>query len=130
MSILYAVVFQRAGALVCCPHYPQQGVVGSPHSGDQDVPCPQRPEESAGARMGTIDELDPHQSRLRTKEVGVDLIQFIPAQIVVTIAGSPGKISLCYSVILERRQDPGGILFRNSIYSGELLSQLLLCLCT
>ena len=74
--------------------------------------------------MGAIDELDANQSGLGAEEVGVDLVQLVPAQVVVAVAGGSGEVVLRHTVVLEGAQDPLGILGGDSVDMGELLGQL------
>ena len=78
--------------------------------------------------MGAVDKADTDQGVLRAKNVGVNLLQLVPAQIVVTITGGAGKVGFCYTVLLKRRQDLLRIFLRNGIDTGKLLSQVSLSL--
>ena len=104
----------------------QQGVVRSAHRGHQHVPGLQRPIQGAGDGVGAVDELDAHQGGLRAEELGIDLVQLVPAQVVIAVAGGAGKISLRHPVILEGLQHPDGIFLRNGVDAVKLLSQVLL----
>ena len=74
--------------------------------------------------MGAVDELHPHQGVLGAENVGVDLIQGVPAQIVVAVAGGAGEVGLRHPVFLEGRQHLAGVLLRNGVDAAELLGQL------
>ena len=128
MPILHAVVFQRARPLVHSPYHTQQRVIGSTHGGQQYIPRLQRPKQGTGDGVGAVDKLDAHQSGLCAEEVGVDLIQLIPPQVVVAIAGGAGKISVSHPVLLEGGQHPCGVLLRDGIDPGKFLCQLTLSL--
>ena len=80
--------------------------------------------------MGAVDELETHQRVLCAKNVCVDFIQLVPPQIVITVAGGPGKIALGHAMLLKGGQDLLGIFLRNGVDSFKLLPQLplrLLC---
>ena len=77
--------------------------------------------------MGAIDKLDAYQGGLSAKELGVDFIQLIPAQIIIAIAGCAGKVSLSYSMILKCLQYPLCVLLGNGVNTCKLLSKFLLC---
>ena len=126
MPVLHAVVFQGAGALVHRSHHPQQGVVGRAHGGQQHVPRLQRSKQGAGDGVGAVDKLDAHQGGLSTEEVGVNLVQLIPAQVVVAVAGSAGEITVGHPVLLKSGQHPGGVLLGDGVNAGKFLGQLAL----
>ena len=74
--------------------------------------------------MGAVDELQAHQGVLSAEDVGVDLIQGVPAQIVVAVAGGAGEVGLRHPVFLEGRQHLAGVLLRNGVDAAELPGQL------
>ena len=74
--------------------------------------------------MGAVDELEPHQSGLCSEQLGIDLVQLVPAQVVIAIAGGAGEIALRHPVLLKGGQHPGGVLLGNGIDAGKLLGQL------
>ena len=113
-------------ALVHRPDDPQQGVVGGTHGGHQHVPRLQTAVQSGGDGVGTVDELDAHQGGLGAEDLGVDLVQLVPAQVVITIAGGAGKVPLRHPVGLEGVQHPGGVLLRHGVDAGKLILQFLL----
>ena len=76
--------------------------------------------------MGAIDKLNPHQRVLGAEQIGVNLVQLIPAQIVIAVSGGTGKIVFRHPVLLERRQHPLGIGLGNGVNTGKLLSKPLL----
>ena len=102
----------------------QEGIVGGPHSGDQDIPRLQRTEEGTGDGVGTVDKLNPDQGVLRAENIGVDLIQFIPAQVVISVAGGAGKISLGHPVLLKRGEHLAGVLLRDCVNAVKLGPQI------
>lgn len=71
--------------------------------------------------MGAIDKADAYQSVLSTEQLGVDLVQLVPSQIVVAIARSTGKIALRHPVGLKGSQHPLGVMLSHGINMGELL---------
>ena len=111
-------------ALVHHADGPQHGVVGGAHGGHQHVPRLQRPEQGGGDGVGAVDELQPNQSGLRPEQLGVDLVQLVPAQVVIAIAGGAGEIALRHPVLLKGGQHPGGILLGDGVDAGKLLGQL------
>ena len=74
--------------------------------------------------MSSVDKLQADQRRLRSKEIGVNLIQLVPPQIVVAVAGGSGKIGLRHPMLLECRQNTSGIFLGNGVNTVKLLSQL------
>ena len=74
--------------------------------------------------MGAVDELHPHQGVLGAKDVGVDPVQGVPAQVVVAVAGGAGKVGLRHPVLLEGGEHLAGVLLRDGVDAGELLRQL------
>ena len=123
LPVLHAIVLQRAGPLVHHADHPQEGVVGGPHGGDQDLPRLQRPEQGAGDGVGAVDKPEAHQGVLGAEDLGVDLLQLVPAQVVVAVAGGPGKIALGHMVLLERGQDLLGVALRDGVDPVKLFSQ-------
>ena len=121
MPVLHAVVFQGAVALVYRSHDPQEGIIRRAHGGQQHVPRSQGPEQGAGDGVGAVDELDAYQGRLSAEEVGVDLVQLVPAQVVVAVAGGAGEVSVGHPVLLKGGQHPGGILLGNGVDAGKFL---------
>ena len=124
LPIFHAVVLQGAGPLVHHTDGAQQGVIGGAHGGHQHIPRLQRAKEGGGDGVGAVDKLQADQRRLRSEEVGVNFIQLVPTQIVIAIAGGSGKVGLRHPVLLERRQNPGGILLGDGVDAVKLLSQL------
>ena len=121
MPVFDAVVFQGPVALVHRADHPQQGVVGGPHSGHQHVPRLQTAVQGGGDGVGAVDELDAYQSRLGAENLGVDLVQLVPAQVVVAVAGSAGEVGVGHSVGLEGVQHPGGVLLGDGVDTGKLV---------
>ena len=74
--------------------------------------------------MSAVDKLDPHQGGLGAEEIGIDLVQLVPAQVVVAVSGRPGKIVLRHAVFLERAQHPLGVLCRNGVNMSKPLGKL------
>ena len=125
LPVFHPVVPQGAVALVRRADGPHQGVIGGPHRGQEHIPRLQRPEEGAGDGVSAVDELDAHQGRLGAEQVGVDLVQLVPAQVVIPVPGCAGKVPLCHPVLLERGQHPGGVLLGNGVDACKLLRQAL-----
>ena len=121
LLILDAVVFQGPVALVHRADHPQQGVVGGPHSGYQHVPRLQTAVQGGGDSVGTVDELDAYQGGLGAEDLGVDLVQLVPAQVVVAVAGGTGEVGVCYPMGLEGVQHPGGVLLGDGVDTGKLV---------
>ena len=126
LPVLHPVVLQGTGSLIHRAHNAQQGVVRCADSGYQHVAAFQRSEQGAGDGVGAVDKLNPHQSGLGAKQAGIDLVQFIPAQIVVAVAGGAGKISVGNPMLLKGRQHPCGILPCNGVDTGKFPGQLFL----
>ena len=124
LTVLHTVVLEGAVSLIHSPHHPQQGVVGSAHGGHQHVSGFQRPKQGAGDGVGPVDKLEAHQGVLRAEQVRVDLIQLVPAQVIVPVTRSPGKIALRHPVLLERRQHPLAVGLGNGVDPGKLSAQL------
>ena len=78
--------------------------------------------------MGAVDKLNSHQCGLGAKEVGIDLIQLIPAQVIVTIAGGTGKIAIGYPVFLKGGQHTLGVFLGDGVDPSKFLCQLPLSL--
>ena len=73
--------------------------------------------------MGAVDELHPHQGIFGAEQLREDLIQLVPAEIVIAVAGGPGKIGLRHPVLLKSGQDLAGVLLRDGINAVELVPQ-------
>ena len=69
--------------------------------------------------MGPVDKAHPHQGILCAEDIGINFIQLIPAQVVVTVAGSAGKIGLGHPVLLKGGEHLLGILLRDGIDAGK-----------
>ncbi len=113
-------------ALVHRSHHAQKGVIGRAHGGHQHVPRLQRPKQGAGNGVGAVDELQADQGVLRTKQAGIDLVQLVPPQVVVTVPCGSGEIRLRHPVLLEGRQDPPAVGLGDGVNPGELRPQPLL----
>ena len=74
--------------------------------------------------MGAVDELDAHQSGLGAEDLGIDLVQLVPAQVVVAVAGGAGKVGVGHPVVLEGLQHPLGVLLGDGVDAVKLLPQL------
>ena len=74
--------------------------------------------------MGAVDELHPHQGVLRAENIGVNLIQGVPAQVVIAVAGGAGEVGLRHPVLLEGGEHLLRILLRHRVNAGELLRQV------
>ena len=112
--------------LVYCSNNTHQGVVGRTHGGHQHIPRFQCSKQGAGDGVGAVDKLLADQGRLRPEDLGVHGLQFLPACVVVAVAGGAGKISVGDPAILKRRKHPAGILPGNSVNAGKLLRQFAL----
>ena len=108
-------------ALVHRADDPQQGVVGGPHGGHQHVPRLQTAVQGGGDGVGTVDELNAHQGGLGAEDLGVDLVQLVPAQVVVAVAGGTGEVGVGHPVGLEGVQHPGGVLLGDGVDTGKLV---------
>ena len=70
--------------------------------------------------MGAIDKLEPHQSILCVKDMRVDLFQFIPTNVIITIASGPCKIALSHPVRLKSIQNLLCVGLGNCVYVCKL----------
>ena len=113
-------------ALVHGPHHTQEGVVGGPHDGQEHIPRLQAAVEGAGDGVGAVDKLDAHQGGFGAEELGIDLVQFVPAQVVVAVAGGAGEVPLGHPVVLEGLQHPLGVVLGDGVNAGKFLKKLLL----
>ena len=75
--------------------------------------------------MGAVDKPNAHQGVLGAKQVGVNLVQLIPAQIVIAIASGPGKIALRHAILAEGIQHPQSVGLCHGINAGKLFFQRL-----
>ena len=73
--------------------------------------------------MGAVHKPDAHQGVLGAEDIGIDLLQLVPAQVVVAVAGGAGKIALGHMVLLEGGQDLLGVDLRNGVDPVKLFSQ-------
>ncbi len=73
--------------------------------------------------MGAVDELDAHQSSLRTKEVSINFVQLVPAQIVVAVAGGGGEVLGADAVFLHSQEDLGLVDLRPLVDGPEAVRQ-------
>ena len=80
-----------------------------------------------GDGMGAVDELAAHQCGFCTEHLGVDLLQLIPAQVVVAIAGGTTKAGVAHPVVPERLQHFGGVLKGHLLDGGKPVPALLFC---
>ena len=76
--------------------------------------------------MGAVDELQADQGVLRTKQAGIDLVQLVPPQVVVTVPCGSREIRLRHPVLLEGRQHPPAVGLGDGVNPGELRPQSLL----
>ena len=74
--------------------------------------------------MGAIHKVDADHGVLSAENIGVDLSQDLPSQVVIPIAGGTLKVDLGHFVLLESRQDLFRVLFGNGVDSGKLFGQL------
>ena len=74
--------------------------------------------------MGAVDEADADQGVLGAEDLGVDLLQLVPAQVVIAVAGGTGEVCLRHPVLLEGRQDLLGILLGDGVNALELRAQI------
>ena len=129
MTILNPVVFQGAVTLVHHSDNSQHGVVGAPTADTSTSPAFRQPYRALA--MAWV----PLTNWMRTRaasvpKICVNLIQLIPAQVVVAVAGGASKVGVGHPVVLERLQHPLGILLGDSVNAGKLLPQLGLGLLT
>ena len=80
--------------------------------------------------MGTVDELYPDKSGLCAKKIGIDLMQLVPAKVIIAVAGGAGKIAIRHPVVLKGSQHPLGIFLGYGIDAGKFINQLPLGLIT
>ena len=74
--------------------------------------------------MGAVDELDAHQGVLGVEDLRVDLFQFVPAQVVISVAGGSGKVALGDPVGLKGVQHLLRVGLGHLIHPVELLPQV------
>ena len=127
LAVFHAEVLQGPGALVCDTDDTQQGVVGSANGGDQHVSGTQAAKQGRRNGVGAIDKPDAHQGILGAKQMGIDLVQLVPAQVVIAITSGSGKIALRHSIPAEGVQHSQGVGLSHCINAGKLLFQRLLC---
>ena len=78
--------------------------------------------------MSTIDETHPDQGILCSKDFCIDLIQLIPAQVIVAVSSRTGKIGFSHPVFLKSGEHLLCILLRNRIDTGKSSAQISLSL--
>lgn len=64
-----------------------QCIIRFSHRGKQFIPRPEIAGQRNRQRMSAAGNMRPHESILRMKNMGVDLFQCIPSQIIITISG-------------------------------------------
>ena len=94
---------------------------GGAHGGGREGAGPRGAKGGAGEGGGAVDGLHAHQGVLGAEDIGVDLVQGGPAQIVIAVAGGAGEIGVRHPVGLEGVQHPGGVLLGDSVDAGELI---------
>ena len=70
--------------------------------------------------MGSVDELNPDQGVFGAEDIGVDLIQLVPALVVIAVTGGAGKVTLSHPVLLKRGKHLTGILLCDSVNAVKL----------
>ena len=70
--------------------------------------------------MGAVDELDAHQGVLGAEDLGVDLIQGVPTQVVIAVPSGAGEVGFRHSMVLEGGQHLLAVVFRHGVDVGEL----------
>jgi hypothetical protein len=73
--------------------------------------------------VGAVHEGEADHGVLGAEDVGVDLTQGLPAQVVIAIAGGALKMGLGDLVLLKGRQDLLGVLLRNGVDALKLLGE-------
>ena len=76
--------------------------------------------------MGAVYELDAHQRGLGAENVGIDLIQGLAAQIVIAVAGCPGKAGVRDPVVLKGLHHLAGVVLGHDVDFPKALPELLL----
>ena len=74
--------------------------------------------------MGSVDKANAHQSILCAKNIGVNLLQFIPSNIVITISGRAGEIAFGHPVLLKGRKHLLRVYFGNGVDALKLFPQI------
>ena len=65
--------------------------------------------------MGSVHEAQAHQGALRAENIRPDLIQGLPAQVVIPVAGGTGKAGFADPMLPEGRHNAPGALLRNGV---------------
>ena len=96
-----------------------QSVIGHAGDGQNGFPGLCQGEHGGGEGVGTVHKADAHKGGLRPEDLGIDLIQGLPAQVVIAIAGGAGKAGLGHLVVLKGLHDPAGVLLGQSVDLGK-----------
>ena len=73
--------------------------------------------------MGPVHKIDAHHGIFRAEDIGIDLSQGFPAQIIVAVPCGPLEEGLCHLVLLEGRQHFFCIKGRNLVDAVKLFRQ-------
>ncbi len=72
-----------------------------------------------------VDKIMPHQGLFRSKNLGVNQFQLVAAQVVVAVAGGPGKAGVADPIGGKRLQNLGGVSGRYFLNFGKLPANFL-----
>ena len=126
LGVVDAVELQGAEAVSADADGAAQGVIGRARDGQHLLAGLCQGEHGRTESMGAVDKADAHQRRLGAEDLGVDLIQGLPAQIVIAVAGGAGKAGVRDPGVLEGLHHPEGILLRHSVDLSKALAAALL----
>ena len=110
-----AVAAQAAGLVVMDAQGAPKGIIGQARGAEKGIPRAQGGENGAGDGVGAVHEAQAHQGALRAENLGPDLFQGLPAQVVIAVAGGTGEAGLADPVIPEGCHDPPGAVLRNGV---------------
>ena len=67
------------------------GVVGFPGGSDHFIPGMEIPQKGHSQSVGAGYELGTDQGGFRLEDIRINQVQLVPAQVVIAVAGGPGK---------------------------------------
>ena len=124
LPIFYTVRAKSTWGISRDPDHTLDRIIGRASHIQELVSRLQGAKKGTGNGVGPVDKLEAHQGILRMENVRVDLFQFIPPHVVISIPRRAGKVTFRHPEGLKGIQNLLRIALRDSVYDCKLLCQI------
>ena len=121
LCVVDAVEFQGSEGVPADTDGGAQRVVGRARDGEHRLPRRSQREHRGTQGVGAVDKAETHQRALGAEDLRIDLIKRFTAQIVIAVAGGPGKAGVGDALVLKGGHNAQRVLLRYAVDLAKAL---------